>query len=157
MLVKDPLQRITAIEALNDDWIKNYFTTSEEVEKKGAISLERIRAFKVKNQLQQEVLVHLAKHVRSKEKLEEMKSIFRALDKDGNGVLDAEELQEGYRKIGKSAKKASQIVKCLLNKIDVNNNGTIDYTEFLMANLEEEEVISKTRLKETFKLFDKVD
>lgn len=156
MLVKNPSQRITAIEALNDDWIKNYFTTNAALEKKGVISLERIRTFKVKNQLQQEVLIHLAKHGQSKKKIEEMKAIFHALDKDGNGVLDAKELQQGYVKMGKTAKKASQIVDRLLKKIDVNNNGLVDYTEFLMANLEEE-VISKSKLRETFKLFDKVD
>lgn len=40
-------------------------------------------------------------------------------------------------------------------KIDLDGNGTIDYTEFVMATIEEKNLITNERLKMAFKMFDK--
>jgi Ca2+-binding EF-hand superfamily protein len=122
MLVVNPSRRISVMEALNDAWIKKY--TTGNIGAKGNL--------KVGNQMQQAVLAHIANHLQSKERMEEMKVIFQNLDKNGDGVLGIKELQEGYIKVGKSQK----IVENLLKRIDLNNNGTMDCTEFLMTNLE---------------------
>ena len=43
----------------------------------------------------------------------------------------------------------------MLMKIDLDGNGTIDYTEFVMATIEEKNLITIDRLKMAFKMFDK--
>ena len=44
--------------------------------------------------------------------------------------------------------------KKLFEKMDFNNNGTIDYSEFLITYLDPAKVINEERLKEVFNMFD---
>jgi Ca2+-binding EF-hand superfamily protein len=44
--------------------------------------------------------------------------------------------------------------KKLFEKMDFNNNGTIDYSEFLITHLDPAKVINEERLKEVFNMFD---
>ena len=39
-------------------------------------------------------------------------------------------------------------------KIDLDGNGTIDYTEFVMATMNEQNLITDKRLRQAFELFD---
>lgn len=82
--------------------------------------------------------------------------VFQDFDKNGDGVLERDELIAGYISLGKTKPEACVIVEDIMNKVDINKNGTIDYSEFLMANFNQEEAISKSKLKQTFMLFDKV-
>ena len=40
-------------------------------------------------------------------------------------------------------------------EIDIDGNGSIDYTEFVMATMNEQELITNEKLKAAFRLFDK--
>lgn len=40
-------------------------------------------------------------------------------------------------------------------KIDLDGNGTIDYTEFVMATINESNLVTEERLKAAFRMFDK--
>jgi calcium-dependent protein kinase len=42
----------------------------------------------------------------------------------------------------------------LFDKLDFNNNGTIDYSEFLIANIDLKKLIQDDKLREAFDLFD---
>lgn len=50
--------------------------------------------------------------------------------------------------------KAEFEAKKIMEKLDFNNNGTIDYSEFLIAHLDANKFINDDRLKEVFDLFD---
>lgn len=43
-----------------------------------------------------------------------------------------------------------------MNDVDNNNSGSIDYSEFLVAALNEEKLLSKARIESAFKMFDSV-
>ena len=43
----------------------------------------------------------------------------------------------------------------MFEKIDLDGNGTIDYTEFVTATIEEKNLVTIDRLKMAFKMFDK--
>lgn len=42
----------------------------------------------------------------------------------------------------------------MIEKLDFNNNGTIDYSEFLIANLDPMKIVNEERLREVFNIFD---
>ena len=42
----------------------------------------------------------------------------------------------------------------IFDKLDFNNNGTIDYSEFLIANLDPSKIVNEERLREVFDIFD---
>ena len=43
----------------------------------------------------------------------------------------------------------------MFEKIDLDGNGTIDYTEFVMATINEKNLVTNDRLLQAFKMFDK--
>lgn len=44
----------------------------------------------------------------------------------------------------------------MFREIDMDGNGTIDYTEFVMATMNEKTVLTNEKLELAFKMFDKV-
>jgi calcium-dependent protein kinase len=43
----------------------------------------------------------------------------------------------------------------MFKEIDTDGNGAIDYSEFLMATMNEAQLLSQEKLKAAFKMFDK--
>lgn len=86
----------------------------------------------------------------------DLKEIFTALDKNGDGMLTQEELLEGYKKLYKSEERAIAEVQNLMEKADADNNGFIDYSEFLVAMANKKKILSKANVKRAFDLFDSV-
>ena len=60
----------------------------------------------------------------------------------------------GYIKIiGKE--NASREVDRIFRMVDTDNNGSIDYSEFVTACINKENILSRKRLKAAFRIFDK--
>jgi len=156
MLAYDPKDRISAYEALNDKWITKFTSTSEGSNLMQIISLKNLQTFKMRNQLQQAVTAYIACHLQTQETMNQLKAAFHKFDKNGDGVLEKDELVQGYIELGETKEQAEKLVSRILRKIDINNDGNINYSEFLMANLQQDELMSMEKLKGAFKLFDKV-
>lgn len=58
-------------------------------------------------------------------------TIFQQLDSNGDGTLSVNELKEGFSKIMKE--KSPDFIENILNTIDINKSGEIDYSEFVLA------------------------
>ncbi|XP_046557159.1 calmodulin-like [Haliotis rubra] len=59
----------------------------------------------------------------------EMRQAFDQIDKDGNGLLDADELKAVLTKCGRSLSMSE--VNSLISKADVNGDGKLDFDEFV--------------------------
>jgi calcium-dependent protein kinase len=46
-------------------------------------------------------------------------------------------------------------VNKMMRNVDIDGNGTIDYTEFVMATMNEKNMVSNEKLMQAFKMFDK--
>jgi calcium-dependent protein kinase len=88
----------------------------------------------------------------TKEERNELMKIFKALDKNGDGKLTKDELQEGYNK---SLAITDNEIDELMKKLDNDGSGSIDYTEFVAAAMDKEKVLTKQRIEYCFQLFDK--
>jgi len=64
-------------------------------------------------------------------------------------------LIEGYRLI--HGDLAEEEVDKILKKVDADGSGEIDYSEWLVATISKEHLLSKEKLKQAFKLFDEDD
>ena len=60
----------------------------------------------------------------------EQKSLFMAMDKDGNGTLDYEEFQVALERLGVTGLTDEQI-EAILNALDRDGSGEIEYGEFV--------------------------
>jgi calcium-dependent protein kinase len=92
----------------------------------------------------------------SKEDNDELLKAFTALDTDGNGVLSREELLNGYKNIfpDKKLSEIEQIVDELMDNVDINNKGEINFTEFVVAAMNREKLLHSKQIEKAFKMFD---
>ena len=101
-------------------------------------------------------MAYIATHLQGEDKQEKLRAAFREFDKNGDGVLSRTELIESYKQIGYQSQDAVAAVDAIMDKIDINKNGNIEYDEFLMANFDKNETLSQDKLKQAFRIFDKV-
>lgn len=78
------------------------------------------------------------------------KQIFLELDTTGSGTLTKAEFLEGFKHTGNNAEQLED----LFQKLDINCNGVIMFTEFLAATLEAEGELEDAQLQEAFDLID---
>jgi len=72
--------------------------------------------------------MYIVTQLMNKKEKDELQQTFMALDKNADGKLSREELVEGYTTIYGSKDQAIKEVDALMNKVDVDHNGYIDYS-----------------------------
>lgn len=78
-------------------------------------------------------------------------NLFTELDTTQSGTLTKKEFMEGFKHSGNSAEELDD----LFEKLDVNMNGEIMYTEFLAATLEANGELEDAQLEEAFDMISK--
>lgn len=81
--------------------------------------------------------------------IKELKEMFQALDKDGNGSISFEELEIGLG----DRENGAQLLE-LLQAADTDGSGTINYSEFLAATMDAQMFQRESYLKTAFQMFD---
>ena len=95
-------------------------------------------------------MTYLASRTSDDDVSEEMQ-IFLKLDKNRDGYITLKELKEGM----KDLENIDEIAE-ILKGVDIDNNGAINYTEFIAATLDQERFVNeKKKIKDAFKVFDK--
>ena len=82
-----------------------------------------------------------------------MRQVFIALDDNGDGKLTKDELINGLSIILERS-EAEKEVNRLIEIIDVDGNGFIEYEEFLRAGLDKGKILTEKNLDTAFKLYD---
>jgi len=76
------------------------------------------------------------------------------MDTNGDGKLDKKEIKNGYLEyFGKSM--SDEEIDEMFDKVDVDGSGAIDYSEFVVASMNEKNLLSNNKLQSAFKMFDK--
>lgn len=71
-------------------------------------------------------------------------------------MLSKEEIKEGYEKIFGQSMNQDEVDK-LFDSVDIDGSGFIDYSEFVVATMNEKNLFSEKKLRAAFKMFDKDD
>lgn len=83
-----------------------------------------------------------------------MAKIFKALDKNGDGKLSRDEIINGYAEVlGKNLQINE--VDLMFEAADIDHSGFIDYSEFVIASMNEKQLLTNEKLQAAFKMFDK--
>ncbi|XP_052198021.1 calcium-dependent protein kinase 28-like isoform X2 [Diospyros lotus] len=131
LLVKDPLARLTAAQALSHPWVRE---GGEALEIPLDISvLSNMRQFVKYSRLKQFALQALATTI-DPEELADLRDQFDAMDVDKNGVISLEEMRQALAKDIPWKLKESRVTE-ILQAIDSNTDGLVDWTEFVAAAL----------------------
>ena len=162
LLQVNPMKRLSAQEALEDVWFKknlNINTLEKEKNSHGyKIFLKNITEFCAEQKLQQATLAFLVHNFAPKEELYELKKIFFAFDKNGDGKLSKEEFIKGLTTIDFNLNTIlinDGNIDGLIKNIDSDNNGFITFEEFLIASVNKEKLLTEKNLKMAFDVFDR--
>jgi calcium-dependent protein kinase len=82
--------------------------------------------------------------------MDRLRQIFLALDKSNDGMLTLEEVQEGLVKVMGRVKGNLREFQQIMEDLDKDGNGMIDYSEFLAASVNKSKIISEENLRKAF-------
>ncbi|GLT78160.1 hypothetical protein SLA2020_497060 [Shorea laevis] len=150
MLKANPKERLSAVEVLNDSWMREDGDASDKP--LDIAVLTRMKQFSAMNKLKKVALKVIAENL-SEEEIMGLKEMFKSMDTDNSGTVTLEELKAGFPKLG--TKLSESEVRQLLEAADVDGNGTIDYIEFITATMHMNRMEREDHLFTAFQYFDK--
>lgn len=156
-------ERCTAREALGHEWFKN--ATSKMADK--AVMDECMRnltAFSATQKLQQATMSMMVQNMISKEETAQLQQVFMQLDLNKDGKLQYNELLQGYEEyyiksdeygtdMGKEMAKSE--VDRIFEMVDIDHSNEIDFSEFVTATANRNNLLSDDKLKKAFGYYDK--
>ena len=127
--------RPTAETALQHPWISELATT--EIDETAAMSaLDNLKQFNAGTTMKQATFAFIASQLLSKTERDGLAKVFKAFDKNGDGKLSYDEVKEGYLEhYGKVM--SDEEVEAMFNAVDTDRSGFIDYSEFVVAAMNE--------------------
>lgn len=84
----------------------------------------------------------------------QLRKIFIQLDESNDGQLSVDEIYNGLVKVLGQVKGNKKKYQLLIEQLDSNGNGVIDYSEFLTAAINKTKLLSTQNLEKAFKMFD---
>jgi calcium-dependent protein kinase len=146
--------RLSSIEALNHPWLVRFAQKSQARAESIQSALNNLRTFHNSNKLRDAVHTYITTHCLNSQDIKDLREVFKAIDINGDGKLSREELIKHYE-IYMGSDHAHEEVQKIMLQVDTDNNGFIDYTEFLKATLNQRSVMSSENLRKAFDLFDR--
>ncbi|KAG2601689.1 hypothetical protein PVAP13_5KG605500 [Panicum virgatum] len=150
MLEPDPKLRLTAKQVLEHPWLQNAKKAPNVP--LGDIVKSRLKQFSRMNRFKRRALRVIADHL-SAEEVEDIKEMFKTMDTDNDGIVSYEELKTGIAKLGSHL--AELEVQMLIEAVDTNGRGALDYGEFLAVSLHLQRMANDEHLRRAFLFFDK--
>ena len=153
LLIKDMNKRYSAKKALSHPWITKHRRNKTLDKNKLNEVVTNLKNYSAKLKLQQLTLAYIVHNLTSKEDCDFLREVFIIFDESGSGKLTKDQLIKGLN-IVLSEEESEKEVNRLMNIIDVDGNGFIEYEEFLRAGLNKTKIITKENLETSFKLYD---
>lgn len=149
ILVVDYKNRPSAEELLSDPWLK------AEVSDKniGVAVIDNLRNFKTDYTLQKAIMIYFVNFFDLNEEKKRLLETFNKIDKNGDGQISKQELKEVLEQQVTTMDVETEVEK-IFKQIDVNNTGEIDFSEFLMANIDYKKHLNEENLKKIFNVID---
>jgi len=152
MLLKmNPKDRYTAEQALNHVWIRNKAPKATGIELQSSL-VDNLKGFRSQNKLKKAALHVIASQL-GESQIKALRETFMHLDNNGDGLLTAAEMKEGLAQAG--LKEIPPDLQQILEEVDSDGSGVIDYTEFLAATLDKKVYMAEDVCWQAFRIFDR--
>merc|ERR1719277_1420047 len=152
MLLKmNPRDRYTAEQALNHVWIKNKAPKATGAKLQDNF-VDNLRGFRSQNKLKKAAL-HIIANQLNEDQIKALRETFMSLDGNGDGKLTVNEMKEGIQKAG--LKEIPPDLQQIMEDVDSDGSGVIDYTEFLAATLDRKVYMKEEICWSAFRVFDR--
>ena len=153
LLDYNPLKRISAKDALEDEWIIRFCSKNKNEVQVPIQVLQKLNKFRASSKLQKAVMAFIASQLNTKNEIEQLGIIFRKIDVNSDGKLGIDELIRVYNEVT-GLEVGEEEVKNIFFEADMDNSGFIDYTEFMIACANREILLTSQNLEKAFELFD---
>ncbi|KAK3212313.1 hypothetical protein Dsin_017019 [Dipteronia sinensis] len=150
MLEPDPKLRLTAKQVIEHPWLQNAKKAPNVP--LGDVVKSRLKQFSMMNRFKRKALRVIADFL-STEEVEDIREMFKKMDSDNDGILSIEELKTGLKNFG--SQLAESEIQMLVEAVDTNGKGTLDYGEFLAVSLHLRRMANDEHLHKAFSYFDK--
>jgi len=145
--------RPSAQEALAHPWITEL--SAIQVDESMALgALNNLKDFRADQTLKQATYAFIASQLLSKGEKDNLARVFKAFDKNGDGKLSIDEVKEGYLEHYGKVMSDEEVEK-MFKQVDTDDSGFIDYSEFVVASMNEKSLTTNDKLQAAFKMFDK--
>jgi calcium-dependent protein kinase len=153
LLTYDQEKRPSAEEAIQHPWLIKFAkaTLNDTV---ALEALENLKGFQVQQTLKAATFAFITSQLLSKKDKEELGRVFRTFDLDGDGRLSMSDVQQGYQKHF-GIVITDEEVKKMFSSVDADMSGFIDYSEFILAAMNQSRIASMKNLESAFKMFDR--
>lgn len=154
MIELSPIKRPTALEVLKHKWFEDFHPDKlvpEHVDELDPDIFNRLRNYKGVSYFKRAAMNILVK-MSTEEELTSMTEQFKALDVEGNGMIDTKVLAEYINK--KHINMTEKDIKKMLNELNYSGSGKINYSEFLAATLDTKLIFNDAKLRAVFSMFD---
>ena len=158
LLVMDVNKRISAQEALQHPWFQENKSKElyNQIKDENIIKklLNNLKKYKRNSIIQETALAYLVHNFPQMKDVVNACKLFNQIDDNGDGKINEEELLKGLSsKINSSSLKDD--VHEIYKNLDMDNNGFIEYEEFVRAAVNKEKFINVNVLRFAFRYFDK--
>lgn len=157
-LNKNANARYNAHDLLRHKWFEQLVINCEVPEEQLVDTGLNIYSFKQASMFQSSIIAFLVQQKSEKEELRQLGDIFKSLDTSGDGYLQLEEIQKGFETMNNGLKnvfgKEADWEK-VAHAIDTNNDGLIDYDEFMTAASNRVKLLNEKNLRDAFTVLDK--
>ena len=158
LLTMDPDQRISAEQALNHPWFKEFKSQElyNRINDRDTIKslISNLKRYKRTSIIQETALAYLVHNFPQIKDVVNACKLFNQIDKSGDGKITKDEL---YRGLGERYKSNTlqQDVDEIYKNLDMDNNGYIGYEEFVRASVSKDYFVKDNVLRFAFRYFDK--
>merc|ERR1719420_1479184 len=147
----NPRDRYTAEQALRHEWIEAKAPKSKGVSISGGL-VDNLRSFRSAHKLKKAAL-HIIAGQLDEGQIKSLRDTFMALDGNGDGLLTPAEMRDGLAKAG--LKDIPPDLQQIMEEVDSDGSGVIDYTEFLAATLDKKSYMQEDVCWSAFRVFDR--
>jgi len=151
LLEYNPKERYTAEQALRDPWIRDCAPRAESTSIIQEDMVRSLRSFRSQNRLKKAALNIIAGQM-SEDRILDLRAAFKTLDVNGDGLLTLEELCSGIVQAKFDTRTFDMDI--IMEGVDSDGSGLIDYTEFLAATLDKKLYLQREACWTAFCVFD---
>lgn len=109
--------------------------------------------FNAQQKLKQATYTFIVSQLLTKNEKEKIDSMFRAMDIDSDGKLSKNEIIASWNQHFGQGLTTEEVEK-IFSQVDADESGEIDYSEFVMATMNSNKLLSQKRLETAFRAFD---
>jgi calcium-dependent protein kinase len=152
LMTKNPKSRLNAIQALSHPWLS---ISDESIDRRViSTTLRKMQSHSPSSKLKEVFTTFMISQMSKSSSFKKLEQVFYAIDSDKNGVITKDEL---VKQLSLEMRKdlAEEKASKMLDQIDNDGSGEIDFTEFLKATVDEKTLLTKENLRKTFMYFDK--